>query len=61
MLPPALSLQYQRVGAYGLLIVMLLLTVGRGVIDAWMKPAFVLFQKAAEVVFPYVLSSQWTR
>ncbi len=61
MLPPKLSYQYQRVGAYGLLIVMLLLTVGRPVIDAWMKPAFVGFRRAAEVVFPYVLSSPWTR
>lgn len=61
LLPPSWAWQYQRVGAYGLLIVMLMLTVFRGAIDAWMKPAFVLFRNAAEVVYPYVLASQWTR
>lgn len=61
LLPPALSLRYQSIGAYGLIILMLLLTLGRGVMDAWMRPAFMLTRRAWEVVFPWVLSSPWTR
>jgi Zn-dependent protease len=60
MLPRPIAIQYQRIGAYGLIILMLLLTMGRGVIEFWMRPAFDLARIALRTFFPYVLSSPWT-
>jgi Zn-dependent protease len=39
LLPARLSILYQRVSRYGFLILIALLYFGRGVLDAWMKPA----------------------
>jgi Zn-dependent protease len=41
MMPARWSLHYQQIGRYGIIILVLMLTVGRGVLDAWMKPAVV--------------------
>jgi len=38
-LPPALSLRFQQVSRYGLLIVVVLVIYGGRVIDIWMRPA----------------------
>ena len=59
LLPRALAIPYQRVGGYGLLILMLLLTVGRRAIDIWMKPAMLLTGRVYEIVAPYVLPVSW--
>ena len=55
LLPPAWSLKYQQIGAYGFLILMLLLTVGRPVIGAWMTPVMLLAGTAGRLYAPYVL------
>jgi Zn-dependent protease len=39
MLPPALSIRYQQLARFGFIILIVLLTVGRGALDAWMRPA----------------------
>jgi Zn-dependent protease len=60
LLPPALSLQYQRIGAYGFLILVLFLTVGRPLLVWWMRPATYLGQMLISLVRPSVLVSPWT-
>lgn len=57
LLPPGLSLKYQQVGAYGFLILLLLLTVGRPVLAAWMSPVNVIAGTAGRLYAPYVLPS----
>jgi len=39
LLPAAWSIRYQQLARFGFLILIILLTVGRGVLDAWMGPA----------------------
>jgi Zn-dependent protease len=41
LLPPALAIKYQEMTRYGLVILILLLSFGSGLLDAWMKPAMV--------------------
>jgi Zn-dependent protease len=60
ILPPAWALNYQRIGAQGLLILILLLSVGRPLLTLWFTPVFFLDSLAARAVFPYILPSQWT-
>jgi Zn-dependent protease len=60
VLPPAWSLRYQAMGGYGLLILLLLLTVGRPVISFWMQPAVIGTMTAWRTVASYVLPSPWT-
>jgi Zn-dependent protease len=59
LLPPAWALRYQQIGAYGMLILLLLLTVGRPVLAAWMMPVSVASQFAVGVFAPYVVPSSW--
>lgn len=60
VLPPAWALNYQRLGAQGLLILFLLIAFGGPVLNIWFKPVFFLDRLAARAVFPYILASQWT-
>jgi len=60
ILPPAWALNYQRLGAQGLLILFLLISFGGPVLNLWFKPVFFLSRVASRAVFPYVLPSQWT-
>ena len=55
LLPPAWSLAYQRVGQYGFLILFAVLSFGRGIVTAWLAPAFVLRLVAEKLYFPYML------
>ena len=61
LLPPAWALKYQQIGAYGFLVLMLLLTVGRPVLSAWMLPVTVLAGAAEQLYAPYVLPSPFNR
>jgi Zn-dependent protease len=61
LLPPSWAWNYQRFGRFGLLILMLLLTVGRAPLNAWMKPVFFLTDTVVQFVGPFVLASPWTR
>lgn len=60
MLPPAWALNYQRLGAQGLLILFLLIGFGGPVLNLWFKPVFFLDKIATRAVFPYIIPSQWT-
>jgi len=60
ILPPAWALNYQRLGAQGLLILFLLISFGGPVLNLWFKPVFFLDNLANRAVFPYIIPSQWT-
>lgn len=62
ILPPAWALRYQRVGFYGLMILILLMvtSVGRGFLTAWMTPVFVLEGWAMSLVRSLFLASPFT-
>lgn len=60
LLPPAWALNYQRLAGQGLLLIFLLISFGRPLLNLWFKPVFFLVQVASRVVFPYILPSQWT-
>ena len=60
ILPPDWALSYQRLGAYGLLILFLLISFGAPVLNLWFKPVFLLDRLATRAVFPYILPSPWT-
>ncbi len=60
LLPPAWGLGYQRLGRYGILILILILYIGRPFLDFWFRPVYGLYSAAMGLVFPYVLPSQWT-
>jgi Zn-dependent protease len=60
LLPPAWALNYQRVGRQGLLILIVLLTFGRPLLNLWFAPVFFLDTMATRAVFPYIIPSPWT-
>ena len=60
ILPPAWALNYQRLGAQGLLILFLLISFGGPLLNFWFKPVLFLDRLASRAVFPYILPSQWT-
>src|SRR6266566_4280513 len=60
LLPPAWALNYQRLGARGLLILFLLISFGAPLLSLWFKPVLFLDKLATRAVFPYILPSQWT-
>ena len=55
LLPPQWSLQYQRIGAVGFLLLFALLSFGRPLVNAWMSPAFFITRVAQQVYIPYLL------
>ena len=55
LLPPAWALQYQRLGAYGFILLFLLITVGRGLLSIWMAPAAVVANVLRGLVAPYMV------
>jgi Zn-dependent protease len=60
LLPPAWALNYQRVGRQGLLILIILLTFGRGLLELWFAPVYFLDAVATRAVFPFIIPSPWT-
>jgi len=60
LLPPAWALNYQRVGRQGLLILIILLTFGRPLLDLWFAPVYFLDAVATRAVFPFIIPSPWT-
>jgi Zn-dependent protease len=55
LLPTGWRSAYQQIGRYGLLILVLLLTVGRDVLFIWMSPISSVLRFALRIVFPYML------
>ena len=60
ILPPAWALNYQRLGAQGLLLLFLLITIGRPLLNLWFTPIFILDTLATRAISPHMLASQWT-
>jgi Zn-dependent protease len=63
LLPPAWSLKYQELGRYGFVILIVMLSFGRGLLDMWMKPAYALSAMLLASVEPLVLpkAMEWFR
>lgn len=61
LLPPKLGLQYQALGKYGLIILLLLFTLGRPVFMALMAPVWIGSQLAFALLFPYYIPSDVVR
>ncbi|HXE59148.1 MAG TPA: site-2 protease family protein, partial [Gemmatimonadaceae bacterium] len=59
LLPPAWSLEYQKIGQYGIIILIALLYFGVGLLNVWMKPAYVSFSLLMQPVLPYIVPSQF--
>ena len=55
LLPPAWALHYQRIGAYGLLILILLLSFAPRVIYLWMTPVTLVLAFAGRLIAPFDL------
>lgn len=60
LLPPAWALNYQRLGAQGLLILFLLIAFGGPAFNFLFKPVFFLYRVALRALLPFILPSQWT-
>lgn len=55
MLPAPLAIRYQQLARFGFIILILLLSVGRGVLDAWMRPASAVGNMMLAAVQSFVL------
>ncbi len=63
LMPRALAVQYVRFGRYGLLVLVLLLSFGERVLEAWLRPALLFFEWTLSIVSAFILPSsmQWLR
>lgn len=59
-LPRSIAPHYQRLGFYGMFILIALLWFGRRFLEWWMTPVYVVFSNALRIAMPYVVPSQWT-
>lgn len=59
LLPPAWSLKYQELSRFGFIILMVLLFFGRGLLQAWMAPAFAFGGMLIMSVRSFVLPLAW--
>lgn len=60
LLPPAWSLAYQRLASVGLLLLFAVLTFGRGLIAAWLSPAYFVSGIAERFYLPYLLPNPFS-
>ena len=60
LLPPAWSLQYQRFGRQGMIILFILIAFAPGVLNIWFKPVYALNSLLISTVSPYIIPSRWT-
>ncbi|MEP6905450.1 MAG: site-2 protease family protein, partial [Gemmatimonadales bacterium] len=60
ILPPSWSLAYQNLSRYGIIILLILLTIGRPVLDLWFRPVYFIDSLLLGTVTPYIIPSQWT-
>ena len=63
LLPRPLAIRYVQFGRYGILVLVLLLSFGERVLQAWLRPALVFFDHTMQLVSAYVLPAtmQWLR
>jgi Zn-dependent protease len=60
LLPPAWRARYVQLGAFGFGIMILLLTIGRPIIAAWMAPVSWLNALASRALQPFMLIGPWS-
>jgi Zn-dependent protease len=63
LMPRALAIRYVQFGRYGILVLVLLLSFGEKLLEAWLHPALVFFTWTVELVSAFILPSaaQWLR
>ena len=63
LMPRPLAIRYVQFGRYGILVLVLLLSFGEKLLEAWLHPALVFFDRTMELVSAYVLPTamQWLR
>jgi len=63
LLPRPLAIRYVQFGRYGILVLVLLLSFGEKLLEAWLTPATMFFQWAIALVSDFVLPTamQWLR
>ena len=59
ILPASWALQYQKIGRYGLLVLILLLAFGKPLFNFWMTPVFALSDVALRLLSPFILGLPW--
>jgi Zn-dependent protease len=59
LLPRPLAARYQRIGSFGLLILIALLVFGGRLLDVWLRPAMIVSGYLVRWVRPYVLPGTW--
>ncbi|HXT47469.1 MAG TPA: site-2 protease family protein [Gemmatimonadaceae bacterium] len=59
LLPPAWAIEYQKIGQYGIIILIALLYVGVRLLDAWLKPAFIGYGLLLQPIAHYIVPSQF--
>jgi len=60
ILPPAWSLAYQQLSRYGIIILLILLTIGQPLLLLWLRPVFAIDSLLLNSVTSYMIPSQWT-
>ena len=60
LLPPAWALRYEQFGRYGLIALMLLITLGGGIMRGFFMPIFFLHTAAVRLLLPFILPGPWT-
>jgi len=60
LLPPKWAWNYAQLGRFGFLLLIVLLTIGSPVLNAWMRPVTWLNESAMRLLMPFVLPSPWT-
>ena len=59
ILPASWALQYQKIGRYGLLVLILVLAFGKPLFNFWMTPVFALSDVALRLLSPFILGLPW--
>ncbi len=60
LLPPAWALRYEQFGRYGLIVLLLLITVGGGFMRGFFTPILAFHRAAVQLLLPFILPSPWT-
>ena len=63
LMPRPLALRYVQYGRYGIFVLILLLSFGESVLEAWLRPALIFFDRTLGLVSAYLLPTaiQWLR
>jgi Zn-dependent protease len=63
LMPRPLAIRYVQFGRYGLLVLILLLSFGERLLEAWLYPSLLFFDRVVQLVSAFILPSsmQWLR